>query len=91
MQESPRSAVQRARLRNRVWSIFVYIVIGVIAFVWISSLFFIARDIPPPWGWLAVLGWVFAGPLLLYIGVLILRPLERRFLSAADRQLGLEV
>jgi hypothetical protein len=84
------AAVRRARVRNRNWAIFAWVIGAAFFLVWFGSLLYIARDIPPPWGWLAIAGWVAAGPVLGYTLLVILRPVERRYLSSTDRELAKE-
>lgn len=79
------------RRRERLWSGFVVVVISIVFAGWLSLLPWAARMVPDPWNWLSIMGWaVVLLPVLMFIAVVILRRLERRFLPESDRELGLE-
>lgn len=68
-----------ARHRSRTWKIFTLIIIGAVFLGWLSLAPWAVR-VPDPWNWLSIAGWFLLLPVLMFITIVILRPLERRFL-----------
>jgi hypothetical protein len=68
--------LKRARLIHRLWTGFVWIVIGLALLGWLSVWPWVLRA-PAPWGWLLGLGWPVSLGVILFIVVVILRRLER--------------
>ena len=82
-------ALKRARLASRLWSVFVWIVIGATMLGWLSLLPWALRP-PDPWIWLSLGGWLVLLGVMLFIVGFILRRLERLLLRSKYREMVLE-
>ena len=82
-------ALKAMRRRDRIWTVFTWIVIGVVFLIWLA-LFPWATRVPGPWNWLTWPAWILLFPSLLFVTVVILRWLERRVLPGPDQELLLE-
>jgi len=96
--ESPRerqalvAAVERSKLHHRIWGVFCFVVIAVVMLGWALALNRLYWSIPHDTLSVAigVSVWLLSLPVVLTLAVIVLRFMERLFVSSSDRELRQE-